>query len=69
MTTAKAVPVWMCHHVSPATNGFSTSPANFASQRRWLARHDWRTLSCMQLQFFLQEGQPVPAKQKERWIM
>ncbi|PWF23113.1 polysaccharide deacetylase family protein [Corticimicrobacter populi] len=62
MKTAKAIPVLMYHHISPATNGLATSPANFASQMRWLARHGWQTLSCAQLQSFLQEGVSVPAK-------
>jgi len=62
MKSAKAVPVLMYHHVSPATKGLATSPANFASQMRWLARHGWRTLSGEQLQGFLRDGSPVPAK-------
>jgi len=60
--TAQAVPVLMYHHISPVTQGLATSPANFASQMRWLAKHGWTTLSGVQLQGFLQAGEPVPVK-------
>ncbi|MCO7642743.1 polysaccharide deacetylase family protein [Pseudomonas sp. S 311-6] len=62
MSFSQAVPVLMYHHVSPVTQGLSTSPRLFASQMRWLRKHGWQTLTAEQLRGFLEEGRPVPRR-------
>jgi peptidoglycan/xylan/chitin deacetylase (PgdA/CDA1 family) len=61
MKTAKAVPVLMYHHVSPAPGLVTISPENFRAQMRWLAGHGYTTIGCDDLARFLR-GEPLPAK-------
>ncbi|HVJ37952.1 MAG TPA: polysaccharide deacetylase family protein [Stenotrophomonas sp.] len=61
MQVAKAVPVLMHHHVTPAGGMINVSPENFASQIAWLARDGWTSLTLDQFAGFL-AGEPVPRK-------
>ena len=61
MKTAKALPVLMYHHVSPAPGLVTVSPENFRAQMRWLVTHGWYTVGLDDLARFL-KGEPLPAK-------
>ncbi|MDP1652082.1 MAG: polysaccharide deacetylase family protein [Rhodocyclaceae bacterium] len=61
MNTAKAVPVLMYHHVSPAPGLVTIAPENFRAQMRWLAGHGYTTIGCDDLARFI-KGEPLPAK-------
>jgi peptidoglycan/xylan/chitin deacetylase (PgdA/CDA1 family) len=61
MTTAKAVPVLMYHHVSPNPGLVTLTPANFRAQMRHLARNGWRTVGLDDLARFI-GGEPLPEK-------
>jgi len=61
MDRAKAVPVLMHHHVTPAGGMINVSPENFDSQIAWLARDGWTSLTLDQFAGFL-AGRPVPRK-------
>ena len=61
MAEARAVPVLMHHHVTPAGGRIAVTPQNFESQIAWLARSGWTSLTMAQLAGFLR-GQPVPRK-------
>ena len=61
MNTARAVPVLMYHHVSPAAGAVTVSPAHFADQMAMLAREGYTTLSARAFSEYL-AGKPVPAK-------
>jgi len=61
MNAAKAVPVLMYHHVSPAPGLVTMTPENFRAQVRWLAKHDYTTIGCDQLARFL-AGESLPAR-------
>ncbi|GAA5784517.1 polysaccharide deacetylase family protein [Chitiniphilus shinanonensis] len=61
MKAARAVPVLMYHHVSPAPGLVTVSPATFAEHMGWLARAGYTTLSTRQFAGFL-AGEAVPDK-------
>lgn len=61
MKTARAVPVLMYHHVSPAPGLVTISPENFRAQMAWLAASGWRTIGATELTAFL-TGEPLPEK-------
>ncbi|SAL12163.1 polysaccharide deacetylase [Caballeronia sordidicola] len=61
MKTARAVPVLMYHHVSPAAGAVTVSPANFADQMAMLAREGYTTLGARAFSAYL-AGEPVPEK-------
>ncbi|OTP69928.1 polysaccharide deacetylase family protein [Caballeronia sordidicola] len=61
MKTARAVPVLMYHHVSPAAGAVTVSPANFADQMAMLARKGYTTLGASAFSAYL-AGEPVPEK-------
>lgn len=61
MTAARALPVFMYHHVSPAPGLVTMTPENFRAQMRWLAEHGYRTIGCDDLARFL-AGVALPAK-------
>ena len=61
MKTAKAVPVLMYHHVSPAPGLVTIAPENFRAQMRHLARNGWRTVGLDDLARFI-GGDPLPEK-------
>jgi peptidoglycan/xylan/chitin deacetylase (PgdA/CDA1 family) len=61
MKTARAVPVLMYHHVSPAPGLVTIAPENFRAQMRWLAGHGYTTIGCDDLARFIQ-GEPLQAK-------
>jgi peptidoglycan/xylan/chitin deacetylase (PgdA/CDA1 family) len=59
--TARAVPVLMYHHVSPASGAVTVSPENFADQMAMLAREGYTTLRASAFSAYL-AGEPVPEK-------
>lgn len=59
MKVAKALPVFMYHHVSPAPGLVTVSPENFRAQIESLSRTGWRTAGLDELAGFL-KGYPVP---------
>lgn len=61
MKTARAVPVLMYHHVSPAPGAVTVSPANFADQMAMLAHEGYTTLGANAFSAYL-AGEPVPEK-------
>ena len=61
LSTARAVPVLMYHHVSPAAGAVTVSPAHFADQMAMLAREGYTTLGARAFSEYL-AGIPVPAK-------
>ncbi|TAM34339.1 MAG: hypothetical protein EPN61_16970 [Burkholderiaceae bacterium] len=61
MTSARAVPVLMYHHVSPSGGFITTSPQNFEDQLAWLSRHGYRSLTTNEFAAHL-AGEPVPAR-------
>jgi peptidoglycan/xylan/chitin deacetylase (PgdA/CDA1 family) len=61
LSTARAVPVLMYHHVSPAAGAVTVSPAHFADQMAMLAREGYTTLGAQAFSAYL-AGEPVPAK-------
>jgi len=61
LSTARAVPVLMYHHVSPAAGAVTVSPAHFADQMAMLAREGYTTLGARAFSEYL-AGEPVPAK-------
>ncbi|CAN7259968.1 polysaccharide deacetylase family protein [Caballeronia sp. LjRoot34] len=61
LNTARAVPVLMYHHVSPAAGAVTVSPVHFADQMAMLAREGYTTLGARAFSEFL-AGKPVPAK-------
>lgn len=61
MSGARALPVLMYHHVSPAPGLVTVSPATFAAHMGALAAHGWRAVGAAELERFL-AGEPIPAK-------
>ena len=61
LSTARAVPVLMYHHVSPAAGAVTVSPVHFADQMAMLAREGYTTLGARAFSEYL-AGKPVPAK-------
>ena len=61
MKMARAVPVLMYHHVSPAAGAVTVSPAHFADQMAMLAREGYTTLGAKAFSAYL-AGEPVPDK-------
>lgn len=61
MTAARALPIFMYHHVCPAPGLVTMTPENFRAQMRWLAGHGYRTIGCDDLARFL-AGAALPAK-------
>lgn len=61
MSKAKAVPVLMYHHVTPAGGMINATPQNFESQLKWLRKHGYRSLSSTQFAEHL-DGNPAPGK-------
>jgi peptidoglycan/xylan/chitin deacetylase (PgdA/CDA1 family) len=61
MRTAKAVPVFMYHHVSPSPGLVTVSPAIFRQQIAALATAGWRTAGLDELAAFF-AGEEIPAK-------
>jgi peptidoglycan/xylan/chitin deacetylase (PgdA/CDA1 family) len=61
LNTARAVPVLMYHHVSPAAGAVTVSPVHFADQIAMLAREGYTTLGAQAFSEYL-AGKPVPAK-------
>jgi peptidoglycan/xylan/chitin deacetylase (PgdA/CDA1 family) len=61
MKLARAVPVLMYHHVSPAPGLVTVSPATFRAQMAWLAAHGYRSAGTQELAAFL-AGAPLPDK-------
>lgn len=61
MKPARAVPVLMYHHVSPAPGLVTVSPAIFRAQMAWLAAHGYRSAGTQELAAFL-AGAPLPDK-------
>lgn len=61
MKHANCVPVLMYHHVSPAMDMITTSPENFESQIKGLAKNGYHALSTQEFAGFL-AGKPVPPK-------
>jgi peptidoglycan/xylan/chitin deacetylase (PgdA/CDA1 family) len=61
MKAARAVPVLMYHHVSPAPGAVTITPQHFAEQMRWLAGAGYRTLGADAFAGFL-AGEPVADK-------
>ena len=61
LSTARAVPVLMYHHVSPAAGAVTVSPVHFADQMAMLAREGYTTLGAQAFSAYL-AGEPVPAK-------
>lgn len=59
--SAKAVPVFMYHHVSPSPGLVTLSPAIFRSQLAALAAAGWRTAGLDDLAAFL-AGRPLPVR-------
>ena len=59
--TARALPILMFHHISPAPGLVTTSPDNFAAQMAWLAENGYHTASCADLEGFL-HGRPLPRR-------
>jgi peptidoglycan/xylan/chitin deacetylase (PgdA/CDA1 family) len=58
---ARALPILMYHHVSPAPGLVTISPANFAEQMAWLARNGFHSASCADLEAFL-HGSELPRR-------
>ncbi|HEX8964500.1 MAG TPA: polysaccharide deacetylase family protein [Rhodocyclaceae bacterium] len=61
MKPARAIPVLMYHHVSPAPGLVTVSPGCFRAQMEYLARDGWHAIGCDDLAGFL-DGAPLPAK-------
>ena len=61
MNNARAVPVLMYHHVSPAAGAVTVSPVHFADQMAMLAREGYTTLGAAEFGAYL-AGKPVPAR-------
>ncbi|MCX7893674.1 MAG: polysaccharide deacetylase family protein [Burkholderiales bacterium] len=61
MKAARALPVLMYHHVSPAPGLVTVSPATFAGHMRALAARGWRAVGTADFERFL-AGEPLPAK-------
>lgn len=59
MADARAIPILMYHHVSPAPGLITVSPQNFRAQMAWLAREGWHAVGCDDLTRFLQ-GEALP---------
>lgn len=58
---ARALPVLMYHHVSPAAGLVTVSPENFQAHMQWLTANGWRGVGAEQLAAFI-AGEPLPAK-------
>lgn len=58
---AQTVPVLMYHHVTPKGGSLSCSVRNFEAQMKYLAKHEFTTLSAEQFAGFLQ-GQAIPRR-------
>lgn len=61
MTAAKALPILIYHHVSPAPGLVTVSPDTFRGHMAALAGAGWRTAGLAEVEGFL-NGTPVPAK-------
>lgn len=61
MKQAKALPILMYHHVSPAPGLVTVSPAVFRDHMQALARAGWRTAGLAEVEAFCR-GEAVPAK-------
>lgn len=61
LSTARAVPVLMYHHVSPSAGAVTVSPVHFADQMAMLAREGYTTLGARVFSEYL-AGKPVPSK-------
>ncbi|QIE23209.1 Polysaccharide deacetylase [Caballeronia sp. SBC1] len=61
LSTARAVPVLMYHHVSPSAGAVTVSPVHFADQMAMLAREGYTTLGARAFSEYL-AGKPVPSK-------
>ncbi len=61
MQPARAIPVLMYHHVSPAPGLVTVAPETFRAQMAHLARTGWHTAGCDDLAAFL-AGAPLPAR-------
>lgn len=61
MSGARALPIFMYHHVSPTPGLVTVSPATFREHMAALARAGWHTLGLEQLAAFL-EGAAVPKR-------
>ena len=61
MNNARAVPVLMYHHVSPAAGAVTVSPVHFADQMAMLAREGYTTLGARAFSEYL-AGKRVPEK-------
>ena len=59
MKLARAIPVFMYHHVSPSPGLVTVSPETFRSQMEALCRAGWKTVGLNELANFL-SGQPLP---------
>ncbi len=59
--SAKALPVLMYHHVSPAAGLVTVSPETFAAQMRGLAERGWRGVGLADLARFM-AGEPLPER-------
>lgn len=59
--SARALPILMYHHVSPAPGLVTISPQNFAAQMAWLAKSGYHTASCADLEEFLR-GRELPRR-------
>lgn len=60
--TARAVPVFMYHHVSPQAGLVTISPEAFESQMRYLAVSGYHTLTADQLLAFMNGHQQMPSR-------
>jgi peptidoglycan/xylan/chitin deacetylase (PgdA/CDA1 family) len=61
MKPARAIPVLMYHHVSPAPGLVTVTPETFRAQMSHLARNGWRGIGCDDLGGFL-AGRSLPAR-------
>jgi peptidoglycan/xylan/chitin deacetylase (PgdA/CDA1 family) len=61
MSSARALPILMYHHVSPKPGLVTLSPQNFEAQLAWLAKHHYYAANSEDLAAFL-AGQPLPKK-------
>lgn len=61
MKPARALPVLMYHHVSPAPGLVTVAPQRFREQIAHLTARGWRSVDCAALASFL-AGAPLPAK-------
>jgi len=59
--TARALPILMYHHVSPAPGLVTITPQHFVAQMAWLAKKAYHTASCADLEGFLR-GRELPRR-------